>query len=167
VDENVKDYFGLFEKLVRSELKRLDDLRTKTEEAVKLAHADLGKRLQDFPQEFARKTEFDDSLRVLQRLEKEVPSAEKIDALDKAIQKLDREALPESVFQTFVTAQRDKDEEAARERRAVASALATSTERRSVIEDTKSATWRQIAGIVTIGITILSFVILLANNRIG
>jgi hypothetical protein len=132
-------------------------------EAVTLAHDDLARRLEGFPQQFATKEEMDNAARALQRLERDTVARELYDtnhkALSDLVQKLDREKMPEAIFQTFVDNQRRKDEEAAVERRAVASALATATAR----EGGQSATWTQIGAVLATVIGILTFVVIAAN----
>jgi hypothetical protein len=132
-------------------------------EAVQLAHDDLSRRLEGFPQQFATKEEMDSAAASLQRLERDTVAREIYDtnhqALSALVQKLDREKTPEAAFQTFVDTQRRKDEEAAVERRAVASGLATATAR----ERGQSATWTQIGAVLAGTVGLLTFVVITAN----
>jgi transcription initiation factor TFIIIB Brf1 subunit/transcription initiation factor TFIIB len=145
-------------------------LREADKEAVRLRHADLTLRMEGFPQEFARKAEMVEASRALQKLERDSISREVYDAqhsaLEDLVAKLDKDKMPEAVFQTFVLNYRLEQEAAATERRAVASALAATVERR----EGSSATWRQIAGIVSVGVAVLgvllTIVVLLANHVI-
>ena len=145
-------------------------LREADLEAVKLRHSDLTLRMEGFPQEFARKAEMLEASRALQKLERDSVSREIWDtnhkALAELVAKLDKEKMSESVFDTFVENYRLDAETAATERRAVAAALAATVERR----EGSTATWRQIAAIVTVGVAVLgfflTFVVLIANHVI-
>lgn len=145
-------------------------LREADLEAVKLRHSDLTLRMEGFPQEFARKGEMVEASRALQKLERESVSREIYEtnhkALAELVAKLDKDKMTESVFQTFVENYRLEQEAAATERRAVASALAATVERR----EGSSATWKQIAAIVTVGVGVLGLfltvVVLIANHVI-
>lgn len=89
--------------------KRFDALREADRKAVALAHADLSTRLEGFPQQFALKAEAEEASRSLQRLDKERLSA--------------------SVFETFVDNYRRDQEITAADRRAEALRLAEVNER--------------------------------------
>jgi hypothetical protein len=163
VDDELRCYIEAIEK-------RFDALRLADREAVALAHADLSRRLEGFPQQFATKGMQEEASKALQRLEKDSLSREIYEQNHKALAdlvlKLDREKLPESVFETFVSNYRIEQENAATERRAVASALATSTERRRGA----AGTWKQIAAVISLVLLVLSFVVslvvLFANGRL-
>jgi transcription initiation factor TFIIIB Brf1 subunit/transcription initiation factor TFIIB len=157
--------------LIEAIEKRFDSLREADREAVKVAHEDLARRLEGFPQQFATKQEATEASRALQRLEKDSLAREVYDSNHKALQemvfKLERDKMPESVFVTFVENYRAEQENAATERRAVAAALASSTERRAGA----AATWKQIAAVVGTGVgvlgLILTVVVLFANHTFG
>jgi hypothetical protein len=150
--------------LIEAIEKRFDMLREADREAVRLRHQDLTLRLEGFPQQFATKQEAEEAAKALQRLERDQVSREIYETNHKAladlVSKLDREKTSEAAFQTFVDGQRRRDEEAATERRAVASALATSTARESGV----SATWKQIGALIAAATAVISIVVLLANN---
>jgi cobalamin-dependent methionine synthase I len=140
-----------------------EELRATDLEAIKLAHSDLSRRLEGFPQQFATKEEMDTAAAAVQRLDRDTIAREIYETNHKAladlVQKLDREKMSESVFQTFVENYRLEQEAAATERRAVASALAASSAR----EGGQSATWAQIGVVLASVVGLLSFVVILAN----
>ena len=113
--------------------KRIDSSITQSKDAVALAHNDLSKRLEGFPQQFATKTEMEEAARAVQRLEKDSLSREMYDTnhrtLVDTVGKLDKDKLNESVFDTFVDNYRLEQERAAAERRDVAALLASATEK--------------------------------------
>ncbi len=143
--------------------RRFDDLRQTDRDAVRLAHQDLSERLKGFPQMFATRDEMVGANEALQRLEKNSVSREvyesRHEVMAELVNRLDREKMPEAVFQAFVDDYRIEQETAAVERRAVASALAAGTERQAGSQ----ATWKQIAAVVIFAVTVLTFVIILAN----
>jgi len=157
-------------RIVQQTEKKFDALRLADLEAIRLAHADLSKRLEGFPQQFATKQEMDSAAKDLQKLQKEALSREIYDQnhriLTELVNKIDREKLPESVFDTFIDNYRIEQDAAATERRAVAGALATQTERRQGA----SSTWKQIAGVIgtaSVVITlVISLVVLWANHHL-
>jgi len=185
-------------------IKRIDDLRNATNkriedlraellelrrtdnenhaEQVKVAYEGVRDRMQGFPQQYATKPDMDSVKEALGKLEKDaIPREiyeERNTALQELVQKLDKEKMSDQEFRTFVDNQRVKDEEAAKERRAVASGLASSTEAVATTLATRdarasgaSASWKQIAGIVALGITVLGFVlsivVLASNGKLG
>jgi hypothetical protein len=121
--------------------KRFDALRATDIEAVKLAHADLSKRLEGFPQQYATKTEMEQATAALQKLEKIALSHDVYDQNHKvlidAVTKLDKEKLNSSVYDTFVDNYRMELQRAAAERRDVAEVLAAATEkvRQDILEE--------------------------------
>jgi polyhydroxyalkanoate synthesis regulator phasin len=147
--------------------KRMDDLREADKEAVRLAHQDLSHRLEGFPQQFATKEEMKAAAEGVAKLEKDAVTREIYEAQSRAlselVQKLDKEKLPESVFQTFVDNYRIDAESAAVERRAVAGALATSTSERSGRESGVAATRGQLAALILGAVAVLSVVVAIAN----
>jgi hypothetical protein len=149
--------------LIEAIEKRFDALREADREAVRLRHAELSLRLEGFPQQFATKDEMRAASEALQRLEKDAVTREIYETQSRAmaemVQKLDKDKLPESVFQTFVDNYRLSAENAAVERRAVASALASATaERVGAV-----GTWKQLATLVGIAVAVISVVIVIAN----
>ena len=120
---------------------RFDVLRETDRDAVRLAHNDLSKRLEGFPQQFATKVELEAAANALQRLEKDALSRELYEQnhgiVEEDIDKLEREKLNASVFNTFIENYRIEQERAATERREVATVLATATDsvRTQVLEE--------------------------------
>lgn len=158
-------------RLLEAMEKKFDTLREADREAVKLAHADLSHRLEGFPQQFATKQEMENATNALQRLEKDSISREIYEqnhrALADLVARLDRDKMPEAVFQAFIDNYRIEQENAAVERRAVASALAASSSHQLG----SSATWGRIAAVV-IGATavitaLVGAVVVLANYLSG
>lgn len=153
--------------LIEAVEKKFDALREADREAVRLAHADLSNRLKGFPQQFATKDEMQAALQALQRLEKDAVTREIYEtqskALAAAVAKLDKESLPEREFQVFVENYRIEEANAAIERRAVASALATATAR-EVGERTgvSMSAGLLIGGLAALG-GIISIVVIAAN----
>lgn len=147
--------------------KRFDSLRESDREAVRLAHADLSHRLEGFPQQFATKQEMENATNALQRLEKDSISREIYEqnhrALADLVARLDKDKMPEAVFQTFIENYRIEQENAAIERRAVATALVSTTSQRQGA----TATWGRIAAMTVGGTTVLvgliGVVVVLAN----
>jgi transcription initiation factor TFIIIB Brf1 subunit/transcription initiation factor TFIIB len=150
-----------------SELKRLDDLREADNQAVRLAHEDLSKRLEGFPQQFATKDEMTNARETVQRLEKDQLSVEVYNTnhkqLEGVVNKLDRDKLPEAAFKTFVENYQREREEAAVERRSVAVALASTSAR----ESGQTATWKQIGGVIAGIATLLGILTLVINYFVG
>jgi hypothetical protein len=166
------------QRISRSLERQIDDLRDHLErlreadlEAVRLRHRDLSTRMEGFPQEFARKAELTEASKALQKLERDSVAREIYDTQHKAladlVAKMEREKLDEAVFDTFVENYRISMDNAAVERRAVAAGLAASSERRAGA----AATWKQIAAVVTIAVSLLglflAIVVLFANHTIG
>jgi hypothetical protein len=163
---------------IRAVEKRLDDLRAADKEAIRLAHADLSHRLEGFPQQFATKDELDAMRGVVGRLEKDGVSREIYEtnhsALQDLVRRLEIEKMPEATFTTFVDNYRIQQEEAAIERRAVASALASATaasraegERRTGVTEGATASWKQIGVIGGLVIAVMSIVVVVANQFLG
>jgi hypothetical protein len=152
---------------MESEVRRLDDLRKSDHEAVRLAHSDMSKRLEGFPQQFATKDEMVNARETVQRLEKDQLSVEVYNTnhkqLEGVVNKLDREKLAEAAFKTFVENYQREREEAANERRSVAIALASSTAK----ESGQSATWKQIGAVIAGIATMLGILTLVINYFVG
>ncbi len=110
---------------------RFDALRETDREAVKLAHEDLSRRLEGFPQQFATKPEMEAAAIALRRLENTFLSREVFEqrhsALDEKVDELDKNKLSRSVFDTFVENYRMDQDRAAIERKNVAEVLANAT----------------------------------------
>ena len=127
-----KDLIEAIYRIVGATDRKFEALRATDTEAVRLAHMELMRRLEGFPQQFATKTELQQAATTLQRLEKDAVSRELYDeahqrVVDMTI-KLDREKLSEAVFNTFLDNYRIEMERAAAERRSVAEVLANATE---------------------------------------
>jgi hypothetical protein len=106
---------------------RLEQLRQADKEAVRVAHEDLSERLKGFPQQFATKDEMKAVADVVTKLDKDTVSRELYDQRHTALAEVIAAKLNESVFVTFVENYRIDQENAASERRAVATSLATAT----------------------------------------
>jgi hypothetical protein len=172
--------------------KRIDDLRreflllreadrSSYDTAIEVAYQGVRDRMEGFPEQYATKPDMDGVKEALQRLEKDAISREIYDtqyaALDELVRRLDKDKMDEKEFNTFVTTQRAKDEEAANERRAVAAGLARSTEtvaqtlaardeRQKGVTDTKRAiavTRGQVVAIVSAGVGVIGLISILAN----
>lgn len=156
--------------LIEAIEKRFIALREADLEAVRLRHQELSTRMEGFPQEFARKAEMAEASKALQKLERDSIARELYETNHKAlvdlVQKMERDKMDETVFTTFVENYRISMDNAATERRAVAAALAASTERRAGA----SATWKQIAGViataVAVATVVISLVVLIASHAI-
>lgn len=113
--------------------KKFDALRESDREAVRVAQDELSRRLEGFPQQFATKTEMQETARTLARLEKDALSREAYEQnheiLAKATTALAKEKLDTTVFSTFIENYRIEQERAAAERRDVAEVLSQATER--------------------------------------
>ncbi len=100
---------------------------------MELAHADLSRRLEGFPQQYATKVEAESAAAAVQRLEKDALPREIYDQnnkiLEDAVIKVEREKVDETVFNTFVDNYRIELTRAQEDRRAVVEALSTATER--------------------------------------
>jgi len=159
----------------------LRDLRAADQEAIKVALVPVTEKMQGFPEEYATKPDMDAVKEALQKLERDAISREIYEEQSKnlsdMVSKLDRHKLDEKEFQAFVEQYRDHSEAAATERRAVAAGLAESTSvvaatlaNRESREKGVSATWKQMAAIVSTGVLIMSFVvslvILFSNDKI-
>lgn len=111
--------------------KRFDSLRDTDREAVKLAHDDLSRRLEGFPQQYATKVEMEQAALALRRLENTTLSREVYDQrhqnLSEEVDAIEKNMLPRAVFETFVEQYRLDQERAGVERRNVAEVLATAT----------------------------------------
>jgi hypothetical protein len=152
---------------MEAQVQRLDDLRDADNEAVRLAHADMSKRLEGFPQQFATKDEMSSARDTVQRLEKDSVSSEVYNQyhrqLEDLVNRLDRDKMPESTFKSFVENYQREREEAATERRSVAIALASSTAK----ESGQSATWKQIGAVIAGIATMLGILTLVINYFVG
>jgi len=159
VDEETRRYIDAL-------VDRFAAVREADLEAVRLRHADLSTRMEGFPQEFARKVEMAEASKALQKLEREGVSREIYDTNHKAladlVQQLSVQKMDEAVFQTFVENYRISMDNAATERRAVAAALAATTERRAGAQ----STWKLQAGIIVAVGAFVSLVVLIANHAI-
>lgn len=111
--------------------KRFDSLRDTDREAVRLAHNDLSRRLEGFPQQYATKVEMEQAALALRRLENTTLSREVYDQrhqnLSEEVDAVEKNMLPRAVFDTFVEQYRLDQERAGVERRNVAEVLATAT----------------------------------------
>jgi hypothetical protein len=182
MDENAHDLMDLIERIIRPEIRRIDDLREEDKESVKLAYDDLTRKLEGFPQLFSTKEEVERVSETVQRLDKDTISREVYEqqhgALSELVADLDRDKMDESVFTTFVQDYRIAHEADATERRAIAQGLATTAaanitrqETSEALQRGKAATWKQIAAVVTVAITVLGFaltlIVLFANHKLG
>ena len=147
--------------------RRFDALRQADQEAIKVRHSELTRRMEGFPQEFARKVEVAEAAKALQKLERDSVAREVYDTNHKAlvdlVQKLERTKMDEAVFSTFVENYRIQQDAASTERRAVAAALAASTERRAGAQEARTASWTQIAALLGIVLTVMTIVVIVAN----
>jgi len=129
-EERVSIFDAVY-RIVAQVEKRFDSLRATDREAVKLAHEDLSRRLEGFPQQYATKVEMEQAATTLRRLENTMISREvyeqQYQSMDEEINLLDRDKLPRSVFDTFVENYRGDQERAGVERRNVAEVLASAT----------------------------------------
>lgn len=100
---------------------------------MELAHADLSRRLEGFPQQYATKVEAEAAASAVQRLEKDALPREIYEQrhrlLVDQVNKVDREKLAESVYISFLEDYHRDQTRASEERREVAAVLATATER--------------------------------------
>ena len=103
--------------LIEAEVRRTKDLRDADREAVKVATGVLADRMAGFPEEFARRGD------VVAALEQ--------------LQKMDKEKLAESVFNSFIDTYRIEQQRADEARRTLAETLATATAtlRTQVVEE--------------------------------
>jgi len=113
--------------------RRFDSLRDTDREAVKLAHDDLARRLEGFPQQYATKVEMEQAAQGLRRLENTALSREvyeqRHDAIAHEVDDLQKDMLPRAVFDTFVAQYRVDQERAIADRREVVASLATATDK--------------------------------------
>jgi hypothetical protein len=162
LDDDIRVAFEAIGKRLDDLRDRFDALRESDRDAVRVAHADLSHRLEGFPQQFATKDEMRAAGDALTRLEKDAVTREiyeeQSSALAQLVTKLDKEKLPETVFQSWKEQQLREHDDDATERRAIALALATSTAERTG----SLATWKQLAAIVAIAATIVSVVVVVA-----
>lgn len=132
-DSEYKDLIAAVYRIVGAAERRFDALRDSDRQAVALAHSDLSRRLEGFPQQYATKIEAEAAAAAVQRLEKDSLPREIYDQnhkiLAEAVIEMDKEKLDESVFDTFLDNYRREQTLAADERRNVAEVLATATER--------------------------------------
>lgn len=86
--------------------KRFDSLRETDREAVRLAHDDLSRRLEGFPQQYATKVEMEQAASLLRRLENNALPREVYEerhqALAGEVAKIELVTLPRAVFDTFI-----------------------------------------------------------------
>lgn len=140
-ESEYKDVIQAIYRIVGAVERRFDSLRDTDREAVSLAHAELLRRLEGFPQQFATKVEMEEAARGLQRLEKDSMSREmyeqRHDILSDAVASLERDKLPATVYNTFVENYRIEQGRLADERRNVADVLARATEtlRSQILEE--------------------------------
>lgn len=131
-DINYKDIIAAIYRIVAGSERRFDDLRAADRSAVRLAHADLSKRLEGFPQQYATKVEMEQALNSLQRLEKDTMGRELYEQNHKLlvdiVAKLDRDKLSQEAFVSFMENYRIDKERESQERRNVAEVLASATE---------------------------------------
>ena len=129
-DERVSLFDAVY-RIVGQVEKRFDDLRKTDREAVTLAHAELSKRLEGFPQQYATKVEMEQAALTLRRLENTTLSRDLYEqrhiTLTEEVNLLGSETLRRSVFDTFIENYRLDQEHAAVERRNVAEVLANAT----------------------------------------
>lgn len=132
---NHDERVGLFDaiyRIVGQVERRFDSLRDADREAVTLAHNELSKRLEGFPQQYATKVEMEQAAIALRRLENTTLSREIYEqrhmALSEEVDVLERDMLPRAVFNTFVENYRLDQERAGVERRNVAEVLAHATD---------------------------------------
>lgn len=111
--------------------RRFDALRDTDREAVKLAHDDLARRLEGFPQQYATKVEMEQAASALRRLENSAVSREVYEqrhqVLSEEIDSLERDLLPRAVFDTFIATYALDQERAVADRRSVVESLAGAT----------------------------------------
>ena len=131
-DVEYKDVIEAIYRIVGAVERRFDSLRATDREAVALAHADLSRRLEGFPQQYATKVESESAALAVQRLEKDALPREVYEQNHKivvdGVTKLGQEKLDESVFDTFVENYRIEQGRSADERRTVAEVLANATD---------------------------------------
>ncbi len=132
---NHDERVGLFDaiyRIVGQVERRFDSLREADRQAVTLAHGELSKRLEGFPQQYATKVEMEQAAIALRRLENTTLSREIYEQrhlmLSEEVDVLERDSLPRSVFDTFVEQYRLDQERAGVERRNVAEVLAHATD---------------------------------------
>lgn len=138
-----KDIIAAIYRIVGAVESRFDALRDADRTAVELAHSDLSRRLEGFPQQYATKIEAEAAAAAVQRLEKDALPREVYEqrqgALSEVVQKLSREKLDESVYDTFIENYRLELSRAQEDRRQVVEALSTATERvRSQVMEERS-----------------------------
>jgi hypothetical protein len=131
-DHEYKDIIAATYRIVQASERRFDALRDTDRDAVRLAHEELTRRLEGFPQQFATKVEMEEAARAVQRLEKESVSRElyeqRHDSLAASVAKAEREKLDRGVFDTFVENYRREQALAVEDRRNVVNALSTATD---------------------------------------
>lgn len=112
--------------------KRFDDLRTTDREAITLAHDDLSRRLEGFPQQYATKVEMEQAALLLRRLENSALPREVYEqrhqALASEFAKLELTSLPRAVFETFIEQYRVDLEKATVDRGNVVKMLGDATD---------------------------------------
>lgn len=131
---NHDERVGLIEaiyRIVGQVERRFDALRDTDREAVKLAHDDLARRLEGFPQQYATKVEMEQAALALRRLENSAVSREVYEqrhmVLSEEIDALERDLLPRAVFDTFIANYALDQERAVVDRRSVVESLAGAT----------------------------------------
>ena len=122
-----KDLIAAIYRVVGAVERRFDALREADRQAVELAHNDLSRRLEGFPQQYATKVEAEQAAAAVTRLEKDSLPREVYEQnhslLADAVGKVEREKLNESVFDTFVENYRLEQTRSAERNREVAAAL--------------------------------------------
>lgn len=128
-----KDIVAAIYRIVGAVENRFDSLREADRTAVELAHSDLSRRLEGFPQQYATKVEAEAAAAAVARLEKDSLSREvyeqRHEALTNAVTKIEHDKLNESVFDTFVESYRREQQMARDDRQLVVETLAGATER--------------------------------------
>lgn len=129
-DERVSIFDAVY-RIVGQVERRFDSLRDTDREAVKLAHNDLSRRLEGFPQQYATKVEMEQAALALRRLENSAVSREVYEqrhmVLSEEIDALERDLLPKAVFDTFIANYALDQERAVVDRRSVVESLAGAT----------------------------------------
>jgi len=113
--------------------KRFDSLRATDREAVRLAHDDLTRRLEGFPQQYATKVEMEQAALGLRRLESTSLAREvyeqRHEIMAEEVDNLEKNMLPRAVFDTFVSQYHLDQERAISDRREVVASLSSATDR--------------------------------------
>ena len=129
-DERVSLFDAIY-RIVGQVEARFDALREADRQAVTLAHGELSKRLEGFPQQYATKVEMEQAALALRRLENTSLSREVYDqrhqVISEEVDVLERDKLGRAVFDTFVENYRLDQERATTDRMAVVETLGHAT----------------------------------------